>query len=99
MNKLHLTLSFLLSATAFAACVDLDDTGTVNGPVIIEQPCAADADCPSGFECEIEEEHGVTTSYCKSHGGDSDGGGVCPPGYELEIEHGHAYCKPHGGDN
>jgi Cys-rich repeat protein len=98
MNKLPLALSLLLSATAFAACTD-PDTGTASGRVIIDQPCASDADCPGGFECEIELEHGVTTSYCQSHGGDHDGGVVCPAGYELEVEHGVSYCKPHGGDD
>lgn len=100
MNKLHVTMSLLLSAFAFTACVE-PDTGGSTGRVIIEQPCAADADCPAGFECEIEDEHGVTTSFCQSHDGpeDEDGDGVCPAGYELEIEHGQAYCKPHGGDD
>jgi Cys-rich repeat protein len=97
MNKVYLTVSLLLSALATTACVE-PDTGGVAGRVIIEQPCAADADCPAGFECEIEVEHGVTTSFCQSHGGD-DGGGVCPPGYELEVEHGENICKPHGGDD
>jgi hypothetical protein len=98
MNKLYLSMSLLLSALATTACVE-PDLGNTSGRVIIDQPCAVDTDCPGGFECEIEEEHGVTTSYCQSHGGDHDGGGVCPAGYELEIEHGVSYCKPHGGDD
>jgi hypothetical protein len=95
MNKLALTLSLLLSSIAFTACTEAD-LGTASGRVIIDQPCAADTDCPAGFECEIEVEHGVTTSFCKSDDEHSDG--TCPAGYELEVEHGVAYCQPHGGD-
>ncbi len=35
--------------------------------------CSSDADCPAGLECEIETEHGATTSYCKPHGGGHGG--------------------------
>lgn len=31
--------------------------------------CQVNADCPLGQECEIEVEHGVTTAFCKDHGG------------------------------
>lgn len=31
--------------------------------------CASAADCAPGLECEIEVEHGTTTSTCKPHGG------------------------------
>lgn len=101
MNKLHLVASLafaLTAATALGAtgCTDAD-LGTASGRVIIDQPCAADGECPAGFECEIEDEHGVTTSFCQSDDDHSDG--TCPAGYELEVEHGQAYCKPHGGDD
>jgi Cys-rich repeat protein len=86
--------ALLLAAFTLPACVT-DDLGRSSLP-IIDTPCAADADCPDGFECEIEEEHGTTTSYCQAH---EDSDGSCPPGYELEIEHGQAFCKPHGGDD
>jgi hypothetical protein len=99
MNKLSLGLSLLLSTvafTAFTACTD-PDTGTGSARVIIEQSCAADADCPAGFECELEDEHGVVTSFCQSDDDHSDG--TCPAGYELEVEHGQSFCQPHGGDD
>jgi hypothetical protein len=35
--------------------------------------CSTDADCSPGLECEIEVEHGVTTSFCKPHGGGKSG--------------------------
>jgi len=93
----HLTsLMTLVSALALSACAtDALDSDSGAG-TIIDVPCAEGPECPAGFECEVEEEHGVVTSYCKSHEGTDPG---CPPGYEREIEHGQAFCKPHGGDD
>ena len=87
-------------AAALAGCTTEPLTGTAARP-IIETPCATDAACPTGFECEIEVEHGVTTSFCQAHDeiDEDDTSGACPAGYELEIEHGQSYCKPHGGDD
>jgi hypothetical protein len=70
--------------------------------VVLDVRCSADADCPTGFECEVENEHGTSTSYCKSHGSagassGSSGASSCPAGFEQEIEHGGTFCKPHGG--
>lgn len=31
--------------------------------------CTTNADCAPGLECETEVEHGLTTSFCKKHGG------------------------------
>lgn len=89
MKKLLLSL-LLISPTA---CTD--DLTSSQQRAIIDTPCAADADCPTGFECEVEVEHGTTTSYCQA----DDVDGECPAGYELEVEDGQAYCKPHGGDD
>lgn len=93
----HLSsLMTVFSALALSACAsDALDSGSGAG-TIIDVACAEGPECPAGFECEVEEEHGVVTSYCKSH---EDGDPGCPPGYELEIEHGQAFCKPHGGDD
>ncbi len=86
----HAVLTVLFASTLFA-CTD-DSTSTARR-AILEQDCAADTDCPTGFECEIEVEHGVTTSFCQA----DDESGTCPAGYELEVEHGQSFCKPHGG--
>jgi Cys-rich repeat protein len=94
MTKLGFSLTLLVSALNLGACTLLD--ATVSERAIIDTPCASDAECPTGFECEIEEEHGTTTSFCKA---DEDTGGDCPAGYEQEIEHGQIFCKPHGGDD
>lgn len=60
---------------AWAACsgssVDPSTTDSTRNPVVLDVRCATDAECPTGFECEIE--HG--TSVCKSHGGSSSTGG------------------------
>lgn len=87
-------MSKLLSLVLFSslvACTTEDLSSSARA--IIETPCASDSECPTGFECEIEVEHGVTTSYCQA----DDDSGACPAGYELEVEHGQAFCKPHGG--
>lgn len=89
-------MSKLFAATllfAAVACTTTDLSSTDRA--ILPSDCAVDADCPNGFECEVEEEHGVTTSFCQAH----DSSTECPAGYELEIEHGQSYCKPHGGDD
>ena len=89
-------LSTLLSALALSACAaDGLQSGSGTG-AIIDVPCAEGPECPAGFECEVEEEHGVVSSFCQA---DEDADPGCPPGYELEIEHGQAFCQPHGGDD
>jgi hypothetical protein len=100
MIKQAVRLSLLLSALLIpAAGCAIDGTNSTRR-AIIDTPCATDDECPAGFECEIEEEHGTTISFCQAHG-ESDGtsDGTCPAGYELEIEHGQTYCQPHGGDD
>jgi Cys-rich repeat protein len=84
----YLTFATLL----FASACSTEDTSSTDR-AILPQTCAQDTDCPTGFECEIEVEHGVTTTFCQAHSADSQ----CPAGYELEVEHGQAFCKPHGG--
>ncbi len=88
---LKIASALLLSLFA-VACTTGEDTSSASR-AIISTPCAADADCPSGFECEIEVEHGTTTSFCQA----DDDSGTCPAGYELEVEHGQSFCKLHGG--
>lgn len=86
-------LSLLLATILLPAACTLDDTASTSR-AIIATPCATAADCPTGFECEIEVEHDVTTSFCQAS---DDSEGTCPAGYEAEVEHGQLYCQPHGG--
>jgi len=48
-----------------------DDHGaeTGSGGSVSASSCATNADCATGFECEIETEHGVTIGTCRAHGG------------------------------
>lgn len=87
-------LKYIAFAFALTTACTTADTSSADR-AIIPTACAADTECPTGFECEIEVEHGTTTSFCQAH----DSGGACPDGYELEVEHGQTFCKPHGGDD
>lgn len=99
MKTVTLFFAVFGMATMAACGGGTDTTGITTDAVVLDIRCALDADCPETYECEIEVEHGVETSYCVSHEGGEDGDGSCPDGYELEEEHGETFCKPHGGDN
>lgn len=94
MIKLQHALPSLLAGFAVTLAGCTSEPASSQG-AIIQTPCAMNSDCPANFECEIEIEHGQTTSFCKSHDEDVS----CPAGLELEIEHGQTFCKPHGGDH
>ena len=72
-------LSVLLSAsiTATTACgvERTSEDGSAVGSGSSGDVCEVDADCGAGLECEVEEEHGTITSFCKPHGGDGSGAG------------------------
>jgi hypothetical protein len=77
------------------------DLGTSSANrLVLDVRCAADTDCPAGFECEVEVEHGVSQSYCKSHDPvappAAGASAPCPVGFEPEPEHGSLTCKPDG---
>jgi hypothetical protein len=101
MNKVFSGLAFL--GTLISGCSSGQDTESTAGVgrLRIEVACSSDSDCPGSFECESETEHGATTTFCQSHDeAQPDGSGAqCPAGYELEVEHGTSFCKPHGGDD
>jgi hypothetical protein len=65
--------------------------------LVLDVRCATNTDCPAGFECEVEAEHGVSTSSCKSNDPVPAGATpTCPAGFEAEPEHGALACKPDG---
>jgi hypothetical protein len=85
-------LSVLLSALVAAAsggCAERDDN---TARVTIDMRCASDADCPTGFACEADAEHGPPITMCES--ADTDVG--CPAGYETRIGYAQTFCKPRG---
>jgi Cys-rich repeat protein len=98
MNKNTFILS-VFSATLMACTVEETGSASQADAVVLDVRCAADAECPAGFECETEIEQGVDQSYCVSHEGHGTSDGACPAGYELETEHEGTFCKPHGGDD
>jgi len=98
MNKNILILASL-SALLAACTVGEDGTGASSQAVVLDERCAVDGDCPTGFQCETESEHGTEASYCVSDDSQGTSNGQCPPGYELETEHAETFCKPHGGDD
>lgn len=98
-------VGFVSLVVACSGSSSSDDAvlGKVNDEVRIDIACSTNTDCPTGFECESETENGVTTSFCKSHGGakapDQVNGQTLE--CETEVEHGvtKTECKPHGGDD
>jgi hypothetical protein len=106
MKKVLLVLgSFSLIASCSSASDDSKGDSRAQR-VVLDVRCSSDSDCPAGYECEVENEHGASTSYCKSHesngadsGSASPSSSACPPGFERETEHGGVFCKPHGGGN
>jgi Cys-rich repeat protein len=100
MNMKKLGLVFSGLTLVLVAC---NTTGTGSGSaadaVVLDVRCSANADCPTGFECENEIEQGVSTSFCVSHDEDAAQAGECPAGFELEAEHGGTFCKAHGSDD
>ncbi len=70
---LHRSLAFAavfvsLQGAACSASSPDELFGRRDDSVVLDVRCAADTDCPSGYECEIER----TTSYCRSHGRSGD---------------------------
>lgn len=105
MNRIIIGTVFACFGLAMAACgsdtssSSSSSNGEAGSEVVLDVRCSADSDCPSGFECEDEVEHGVDQSYCVSHDEDAADAGECPAGYELEEEHDGTFCKPHGGED
>jgi hypothetical protein len=89
MIRRAIRLGVLLSALAAAACGAERDDNTAR--VTIDVRCDSNADCPSGFACESEAEHGPPTTMCES-----DAAITCPPGYETKIGYGQTFCRPSG---
>jgi hypothetical protein len=58
--------------------------------VTIEMVCNTTAECPNGFECILDSEHGPPMRLCES----SDPAAVCPVGYETKVLFGQTFCRP-----
>ncbi len=110
MKKIVSSTSNLMIFGFFGLAVACSDTasnevrGTHADRVVLDVRCSTDSECPTGFECEVEQEHGTSTSYCKSHVEDGAASAPatasgCPAGFELELEEGRSLCKPHNSDS
>lgn len=58
--------------------------------VTIDVRCASSADCPRGFSCSSDVEHGPPITLCES----TDPAATCPPGYDTKVIYGQTLCKP-----
>src|SRR3954466_6941280 len=72
----------LLSALALAACGPEHNDSIAM--VTIEATCGSTPDCPSGFECTADVEHGPPTALCESR----DPEATCPAGYDTKVLYG-----------
>lgn len=57
--------------------------------VTIERQCSTSADCPTGFACNLDSEHGAPVALCES----SDPAATCPAGYQTKVLYGQTICK------
>jgi hypothetical protein len=78
-----------LSAMALAAGCGPERNDSI-ATVTIEATCGSTADCPSGFECTADVEHGPPTALCESR----DAEASCPAGYDTKVLYGQIFCKP-----
>jgi Cys-rich repeat protein len=81
-------LCAVLALAVVSACSSERDDNTAR--VTIDMRCGSNADCPTGFVCEADVEHGPPTTMCESF----DVQLSCPSGYETQIGYGQTFCKP-----
>ena len=91
MRERLVQLVVLCAATLAAACSMTRDDSIAR--VTIDMRCASTADCPRGFTCEAEAEHGPPTTMCES----DDPAASCPHDYETRVGYGQVFCIPRLG--
>src|SRR5262245_12054551 len=69
-------LSISLAGHVFAVACGMNEAGDL-ARVTIDMRCESNRDCPAGFACNAEAEHGPPTTTCDS----GDPAVTCPPGY------------------
>jgi Cys-rich repeat protein len=84
-------LIVLCAAVLAAACTTARDDNPAR--MTIDVRCGTNADCPTGFVCEAETEHGPPTTMCES----DDPAAICPAAYETRVGHGQIFCVPQLG--
>lgn len=88
-GALALMLGALAASIAATGCT-LDRSEASVSNVTIDMRCASTADCPSGFACNADVEHGPPTTMCES----SDPAATCPAGFDIKVIYGQTVCKP-----
>jgi len=58
--------------------------------VTIETQCASSVDCPTGFQCLQDSEHGPPVRLCES----TEPNASCPDGYDTKVIYGQTFCRP-----
>ncbi|HEY0988819.1 MAG TPA: hypothetical protein VGD80_17250 [Kofleriaceae bacterium] len=84
--------STVMCAALFAAACSMAREDSA-ARVTIDVRCASNADCPRGFTCKSELEHGPPTTMCES----DDPGASCPREYETHVGYGQVFCIPRLG--
>jgi hypothetical protein len=79
----------VLAALACVAACGLNFAEPVTS-VTIEMQCVSTVDCPGGFACIEDSEHGPPVRLCES----SDASATCPAGYETKVLYGQTFCRP-----
>ena len=90
MIRQVLQLGVLCAAVLAAACSSRDDS---TARTTIDVRCGSNTDCPRGFSCEAETEHGPPTTMCAS----DDPAATCPREYETRVGYGEVFCIPRLG--
>lgn len=80
----------LIALAGAAACAGGRDAPPAR--VTIDMRCESTADCPGGFSCTPEQDHGPPTTMCES-----EAAVACPPGYATREGFGQTFCKSPAG--
>lgn len=91
MVRSFVQLSVLCAAVLAAGCSALRDENPAR--ITIDVRCASNADCPNGFSCEAETEHGPPTTMCES----DDPAASCPHEFDTHVGYGQIFCVPRLG--
>jgi hypothetical protein len=90
MVRQVLQLGVLWTAVLAAGCSARDEN---TARTTIDVRCDSNADCPRGFSCQPETEHGPPTTMCES----DDPAVTCPREYETHVGYGQIFCIPRLG--
>lgn len=100
MTRTHHAISLCVVVASGLAGLGMAFVGACDAPhddnaerMTIDIRCNSDADCPAGFTCEADAEHGPPTTMCESF---DDASVICPAGYQTHVGYGQTFCKPDG---